>query len=282
LEETGLLDQALKLRKIRRVKRIIYVALLLLMVVLILLSLSHKGASTNPLFMPFPAILFIVIMTGMLLSIVAIVFNAVEITVADTPGQRFLTAKHGFVGAAITGVILIFLVILFALLIPWMEDYISTKEHETIDTSIVKTDDFFLVDDFDATFSEVLTLEAVQGAPLIFELYSKSTSSGDYELAEDGILEEGETLGIPLKDWPDGDYKIDLYTDGSPQSDETEFKYTIERKLNPELSTALVGLLGVIMVVNIVWAVIAFVLVRRYEVESVGGLATSIPLDEGY
>ena len=57
------------------------------MIILILISMSHKGASSSPLFIPVPAIIFIVIMSMMLMNFVSIAFNGVEMSTADSPGQ---------------------------------------------------------------------------------------------------------------------------------------------------------------------------------------------------
>jgi hypothetical protein len=66
-----------------------------------------------------------------------------------------------------------------------------------------------------------------------------------------------------------------FWTDGSSQTDESSYEYKVERRLNPDLSMALTGILGVIAVSSIIWAVLTHVLMKRFEVESVGGLATT-------
>ena len=281
LTGTAMLDQAMTLRKVRRLKVILLAVIAVAMVVLILVSMVHKGLSASPLFLPFPAILFTVLMAGMLMAVVAIVFNAVEITTVDTPGQRYLSAQHGYKVSLITGIIVMALVVVFVFLIPFVEDYISTIEHDDIDTTVVRTHDFFNVDEFDATYVDFLTLEVFDGAPLSYIIKVKDPSTSRYMDKEMGELTEGDQLELDLTEWPRGDYRIELWIEGTPTDQETEFEYRLDRYLNPEISISLTGFLGVIGVVNIVWGSIALVLMRRYEVESVGGLAT-FPEREDY
>ena len=271
---SSMLDQALNLRKVRRLKLILLAAIAIAMVVLILISMSHKGLTASPLFLPFPAILFTVLMAGMLMTLVAIVFNAVEVLTADTPGQRFTSAQHGFKVSAISGAIILGLAITFVFIIPLVENYISTEESDILDTSTVRTHDFFNVDEFDSTYVDFLVLDNVAGAPLYYAIKSKDPSTSRYQEKETGQLSEGDQLKLDLKEWPRGDYRMEMWIEGTPTQEETEFLYKLERFLNPEISISLTGFLGVIGVSNIVWAVIAYVLMRRYEVESVGGLAT--------
>jgi hypothetical protein len=274
-----MLDQALTLRKVRRTKTILLVVIAIAMVVLILVSMVHKGMTASPLFLPFPAILYTVLMAGMLMTIVSIVFNGVEIATADTPGQRFLSAQHGYRVSRVTGALVLILVIVFVLLIPLVETYISTEENDTIDASIIRTHDFFTVDDFDTTYVEELSLEALSGAPVLYTIKAKDPTTARYREKETGQVMDGDVLNMNLKEWPRGDYRIEIYIDGTPTDDTAEFTYRLERFLNPEISVSLTGFLGVIAVASLVWTVIAYLLMRRYEVESVGGLATVLPTE---
>ncbi|UCC93740.1 MAG: hypothetical protein JSW25_03490, partial [Thermoplasmata archaeon] len=90
-----LLDQALTIRKVRRTKTILLGVTALVMVIVIIISMSHKGMSASPLFIPIPAIILIVMMAAMLMNFISIAFNAVEISTADSSGQRFRSAQHG-------------------------------------------------------------------------------------------------------------------------------------------------------------------------------------------
>jgi hypothetical protein len=269
-----MLDEAMTLRKVRRTKNLLLIVIAVAMIVLILVSMVHKGLSTSPLFLPFPAILFTVVMAGMLMAIVSIVFNGVEIVTSDTPGRRFLSSQHGHKVSRVTGVLVLILVIVFVLIIPLVENYISTEENDTIDTSLVRTHDFFTIDEFDATYVNVLSLQVFEGAPLLYTIKAKDPSTSRYTEKETGQVLAGDTLKLDLKDWPNGDYRIEMYIEGTPTETEAEFTYRLERFLNPEISVALTGFLAVIAVANIVWAVVTYLLMKRYEVESVGGLAT--------
>jgi hypothetical protein len=71
-----------------------------------------------------------------------------------------------------------------------------------------------------------------------------------------------------------------FWTEGEGGDDTSEYIYELSRSINPQLTLALTGLLGVIAVSSIIYAVIAYVLMKRFEVESVGGLATFS--DDGY
>ncbi len=277
-----MLDQAMSLRKVRRIKNLLLIGIVIVMFILIVMSMAHKGLTGSPLFLPFPAILFTVLMAGMLMTFVAIVFNAVEIATAESPSQRFLGAQHGFKVSVWTGAICLALVIVFIVLIPIVERTVSTEERDTIDTSIVRTHDFVTIDQFDATFVEDMNLENVEGETLQYVIKSKDPSTSRYNEKDSGQVLSGETVVLDLTEWPKGDYRIEMFIDENTMGGTTTFVYKLERNLNPEVGIALTGFLGVIAVANIVWFVIAFVLMRRYEVESVGGLASMFPSQDEF
>lgn len=278
--DTGLVDQAMRLRMVRRVKNLLLLIIAILMIVLIIVAMVHKGMSGSPLFLPFPAILFAVIMCGMLMNLVSVIFNGVEIATSDTPGQRFLTAQHGHRLARITGVLVLVLVIVFILLIPLVDVYISTDDKGTLDISLIRDHEWTTVDDFDASYAQELTIKAVSGADLEYTLETKDQNTGDWEETLTEVVPSGETFTIDLEDWPREDYRSVWAMVEDPTDPETRYEYNIHRKLNPELKISLTGFLGAIAVANIVWAVITFILMKRYETESVGGLATSVYLEE--
>ena len=267
------------LRKVRRIKNLLLVSIAIVMIILIVVSMAHKGMSASPLFLPFPAILFTVLMAGMLMTFVAIVFNAVEIFTADTPSQRFLSAQHGFKVSLWTGVIVLVLVIIFVLLIPWVETAVSTDERDDLDTTQVRTHTFELRDQFDATSVTDMVIENEGDTTIDYVIKAKDPSTSRFNEKDSGQVLGGDTEVIDLSEWPMGEYRTELSVEDSPSGGTTTFHYQIKRDLNPEIDIALTGFLGVIAVANIVWCVIAFVLMRRYEVESVGGLATMMPSD---
>ena len=276
-----LLDQALTLRKVRRTKVILLGLTAVGMVVLILVSMSHKGMSGSPLFIPVPAIILIVLLSAMLMNFISIAFNGVEIATAESSGQRFRSAQHGRDVSKWTGGLCLVLVVLFFIVIPYVETEISTERIETIDTGTVKEHEWFTIDDFDLSYANKLTLELDDGAPLEYTIRAKNTDTGRYEDKESGQVLEGDSLVIDLTEWPKGDYMTVFWTDGTTETLESSYDYRLERALNPDLSLALTGMLGVIAISSIVWAVISHVLMKRYEVESVGGLATSYS-DDSY
>lgn len=271
-----LLDQALTLRKVRRTKNILLGVTAIAMVVVILISMSHKGMSASPLFLPVPAIILIVMMTAMLMNFISIAFNGVEMVTADSSGQRFRSAQHGRNVSRWTGVLCLALVVLFFLVIPYVETEISTIRSETLDTGTIKEHEWFTTDDFDISYTQDLHLEVTEGAPMDYTIRVKNTNTGKYEDKLSGQVQEGNALELDLEDWPRGDYMTVFWTDGTAQDDTSSYDYQVNRGLNPDLTMALTGILGVIAVSSIVWAVVAHVLMKRYEVESVGGLATTM------
>jgi hypothetical protein len=270
-----LLDQALTLRKVRRTKNILLGVTALGMVILIIISMSHKGMSASPLFIPVPTIILIVMMSAMLMNFIAIAFNAVEIFTSDGPGQRFRSAQHGRNVSMWTGALCMILVLAFFFAIPYVEGQISTERAETLDTGTVKEHEWFTQDDFDLSFAEELYLEVEEGATMDYTLRAKNPNTGKFEDKEFGRVDVGDPLRIDLTEWPTGDYMTVFWTEGNPETYESSYIYKVERKMNPELSLALTGILGVVAVSSIIYAVVAHVLMKRYEVESVGGLATT-------
>jgi hypothetical protein len=103
----------------------------------------------------------------------------------------------------------------------------------------------------------------------------KNTNTGRYEDKLSGQVQEGNALELDLRDWPRGDYMTVFWTDGTTEDDTSSYDYQVNRGLNPDLTLALTGILGVIAVSSIIWSVVAHVLMKRYEVESVGGLSTT-------
>jgi hypothetical protein len=278
-----MLDQALNLRKVRRTKNLLLVAIAIAMVVLILVSLVHKGLAASPLFVPFPAILYTVLMAGMLMTMVSIVFNGVEIATGDSVGRRFLSAQHGFRVSRMTGALVLILVVVFALLIPFVEDYIATDEADTLNTTRVPQHDFESRDPFDVSYVYHLTLEVHQGAPLDWAIKTKNPDTSRYTEKERGRVQPGDKLTLDLKEWPRGEYRFEFYIEDDSTAEESEYTYHVERMLNAEISHALTGFLAVIAIAHIVWTAVAYVLMKRYEVESVGGLADGeFPAQPGF
>ena len=271
-----LLDQALTLRKVRRTKNILLGVTAIAMVVVIIISMSHKGMSASPLFLPIPALILIVMLSAMLMNFISIAFNAVEIVTADSPGQRFRSAQHGRNVSRWTGILCMVLVIVFFIAIPYVEGEISTHRVETLDTGTIKEHEWFTVDDFDLSFTEELILEVTEGAPMDYTIRVKNTNTGEFEDKLSGQVQEGNALELDLADWPQGDYLTVFWTDGTVDDDTSSFDYKVNRALNPDLGLALTGILGVIAISSIIWSVVAHVLMKRYEIESVGGLATEI------
>jgi hypothetical protein len=263
------------MRKVRRTKNILLGVTAVGMVIVILISMSHKGMSSSPLFIPIPAIILIVMMSAMLMNFISIAFNAVEIVTADSAGQRFRSAQHGRNVSRWTGGLCIILVILFFIAIPYVESEISTHRVETLDTGTIKEHEWFTVDDFDLSVTQELVLEVTEGAPMDYTIRVKNTNTGRYEDRLSGQVQEGDALELELTDWPQGDYMTVFWTDGTVDDDTSSYDYQVNRALNPDLSLALTGILGVIAVSSIIWAVVAHVLMKRYEVESVGGLAST-------
>jgi hypothetical protein len=275
LSGSQLLDQALTLRKVRRTKNILLGLTAIGMVIVIFISMSHKGISASPLFLPLPALILIVIMSAMLMNFISMAFNGVEMVTADSSGQRFRSAQHGRNVSRWTGVLCLILVILFFIAIPYVEGEISTHRVETLDTGTIKEHEWFTVDDFDLSYTDKLILEVTEGAPMDYTIRVKNTNSGKYEDKLSGQVQSGNALELDLTDWPQGDYMTVFWTDGTPSDDTSSYDYQVDRALNVDLSLALTGMLGVIAVSSIIWAVVAHVLMKRYEVESVGGLAST-------
>jgi hypothetical protein len=269
-----MLESTMKQRRVRRVKNVINVAIALVMVLLIFLVFRHKGGSISPVFIPLPSIILVIIMSGMLMNIVSIIFNGAELAVSETPGRKFMVAQHGMRVARATGVIVLVFFILFTLLIPYTESYISTNEPSDIDISTIKVDKFYNVDDFDVEYAQPLSVKVLTGPPVFYTLYYRESKTGTFEEKQNGSAQPNTTFELPLKDYPRGEYKIEIYINGGPQGNLSGTIYRIDRHLNPDLRTALTTLLLVIAIANITWTVVTYVLMRKYEVESVGGLAT--------
>jgi hypothetical protein len=275
LEGAGILEATMKQRRVRRVKNIINISIALVMVLLVFLVFKHKAGSFSPVFIPLPGIIMVLIMGGMLMNLVSIIFNGAEISVSESPGRKFMTAQHGMRVARVTGVIVLVMFILFTLLIPYVEDYISTDEREPIDLSIIKTDTFDNIDDFDVEYAKPLTIEVASGPPVLYNLYFKDLDTGTFgeEPRQNGSVPSNTTFNIPMDRFPRGEYKIELWIEGGPEGTQSDLVYKIDRHINSDLKVSLTTFLLIIAIANLAWTVVTYILMRRYEVQSVGGLA---------
>ena len=275
MEGAGILEATMKQRRVRRVKNIINVAIALVMVLLVFLVFKHKEGSFSPVFIPVPAIIMVIIMGGMLMNIVSIIFNGAEISVSESPGRKFMTAQHGMRVARVTGVLVLVMFIMFTLLIPYVEDYISTNEAEPIDLSTIKVDTFENVDNFDVEYAKPLSIEVRSGPPVLFNLYFKDLDTGSFGDVpkQNGSVPSNTTFELPIDGFPRGEYKIELYIEGGPDGTQSDLVYRIDRHVNPDLRVSLTTFLLIIAIANLAWTVVTYILMRRYEVESVGGLA---------
>lgn len=277
----SLLDQAMTLRKVRRTKNILLGVIAIGMVIVLLISLNHKGVSTSPLFLPVPAIILVLMMGAMLMNFTSIAFNATEMFTADTPGQKFRSASHGFKVSLWTGGLCLVLVIFFVVAMPWVETQISTYRDEALTPGTIKEHEWFTIDDFDLSYAFELSLDVVDGAPMEYTVRAKDPDTGRYSDKLSGRVTEGEPLVIDLTEWPKGEYMTVFWTDGSAGESASSYIYRVDRVINSELKVALTGILGVIAISGILWGVVTYVLKQRFEVESVGGLATHLS-DPGY
>jgi hypothetical protein len=215
----------------------------------------------------------VVVLCGLLMNMVSIIFNAAEVAVVDTPGRRFLVLQHGMRVARATGIILLVLYIVFLLLIPYVETAMSTKERSAIDLTTIKVDTFDNIDDFDAEFAERIAIDVKGGPEVHYTLYYKDAETSTFVEKNASVVLSGTLGTIPINDYPRGEYKLELFIEDTGQGTESDVVYMVDRKVNPDLRTALTGLLLVIAIANLVWTVACYVLMRKYEVESVGGLA---------
>jgi hypothetical protein len=273
MEGAGMLDQTMRQRRIRFAKNLLNAGIAVLMVVLIIVVFGHKGGSLSPTFLPLPAIILVVVLCGLLMNMVSIIFNAAEVAVVDTPGRRFLVLQHGMRVARATGIILLVLYIVFLLLIPYVETAMSTKERSAIDLTTIKVDTFDNIDDFDAEFAERIAIDVKGGPEVHYTLYYKDAETSTFVEKNASVVLSGTLGTIPINDYPRGEYKLELFIEDTGQGTESDVVYMVDRKVNPDLRTALTGLLLVIAIANLVWTVACYVLMRKYEVESVGGLA---------
>ena len=275
MEGAGILEATMKQRRVRRVKNIINISIALVMVLLVFLVFKHKAGSFSPVFIPLPGIIMVLIMGGMLMNLVSIIFNGAEISVSESPGRKFMTAQHGMRVARVTGVIVLVMFILFTLLIPYVEDYISTDEREPIDLSIIKTDTFDNIDDFDVEYAKPLTIEVASGPPVLYNIYFKDLDTGTFgeEPRQNGSVPSNTTFNIPMDRFPRGEYKIELWIEGGPEGTQSDLVYKIDRHINSDLKVSLTTFLLIIAIANLAWTVVTYILMRRYEVQSVGGLA---------
>jgi|MudIll2142460700_1097286.scaffolds.fasta_scaffold29551_2 hypothetical protein len=268
-----MLEQTMRQRRVKRVGTVVQVLIALLMIALIVLAYQNKDGSVSPLFLPFPAIILVVVMCGFLMNVVSIIFNAAEIGVVDTAGRKFMVSQHGMRVARATGIIVLILFIVFLLLIPYVETAISTDEREPIDLSTIKVDTFDNIDEFDAEYAERVIIDVQSGPDVHYALYYKESATNTFEEKNVSVVPSGTVGYIPIKDYPRGEYKVELFIEESGNLTESDVIYKIERHINPDLELALTWFLLVIAIANIAWTVVTYVLMRKYETASVGGLA---------
>ncbi len=121
----NLLALSEKKQQFRLVRRAGYAALSILVLVLTLVVWSVGGGTFDPLYVPLPALMFIILLGALLLNVTAVAFGAFEVQAASGGEQRYLIAKHGYSTGLVTAGFAVFFFVMIAALGPLIDSQID-------------------------------------------------------------------------------------------------------------------------------------------------------------
>ncbi len=121
----NLLALSEKKQQFRLVRRAGYAALSILVLVLTLVVWAVGGGTLDPLYIPLPALMFIILLGALLLNVTAVAFGAFEVKAASGGEQRYLIAKHGYSTGLVTAGFAVFFFVMIAALGPLIDSQID-------------------------------------------------------------------------------------------------------------------------------------------------------------
>lgn len=121
----NLLALSEKKQQFRLVRRAGYAALSILVLVLTLVVWTVSGGTLDPLVIPLPALMFVILLGALLLNVTAVAFGAFEVQAASGGEQRYLIAKHGYSTGLVTAGFAVFFFVMIAALGPLIDSQID-------------------------------------------------------------------------------------------------------------------------------------------------------------
>ncbi len=127
--EANILLLSEKKAQFKLVRRVGYTALSFLVLALIYVAWVKGGGSTDPLFIPLPQIMFVMLLGAFLLNLTSVLFGVFEVQAASGGETRYLIARHGYSTGLVTAAFAAFFLVIIAALGPVIDaqiDYDNT------------------------------------------------------------------------------------------------------------------------------------------------------------
>ena len=262
---------------IRRIKGGILIILLLLMLLLMYVQFTSEMAKYEdlhykPLF-PMGPILFALLLMAFIMTIVSVIFKAVEIKVSETGSQKYLLANGSLKAAASTMVIAIVFAVLIWLIptTPGAQDILNSNDKSQVDYGN-QTYSFSSADEFLISDTTAVSYKITNAVPVNSSIYPKNDyENDDYSTEISDANSRAKYPGGTTEYKYDGDLEYGKYLVVVENEDvETaNIEYTVHRAVKPELMNNLLLFCIMFAVLEGVWAGVAAGFKHKYRSESI-------------
>jgi hypothetical protein len=262
---------------IRRIKGIILIILLVLMILLMYIQFTaemetYESYHYKPI-LPIEPILFALLLMAFIMTIVGVIFKAVEMKVSETGSQKYLLA-HSSMKAAVSTMIIAIVFALLIYLIPTMpasEDILNSNDKGTVEygnqTYSFNSQDEFLISDTTAVEYKV-----TNGLKVNSSIFPKNEyESGNYGSEVEGAnsllkYPDGTSEYKYEKRLPYGKYVVVVENDNF---DNANVEYTVHRKVRDSLMFTLLLFCIMFAILEGIWVGVTAAIKHKYKSESI-------------
>lgn len=250
---------------IRRVKGILLIVLLLLMIFLIYFQYQQamepfQGKTYKP-WLPMEAVLSAILLMGFIMTIVGVVFKAVEIKVSETGSQKYLLA-HSSMKAAITTVVIaaVFAILLYIIpTMPETQDVLNSETTRNLEfgefTYEFSSADELLISDTTDVGWQVKGGEKINGTIYPKNEYEQGHFDKEVRDANSDLRYPGGTASynydVKGSNMPYGKYVLSVNNDNT---DQPTTKFYVKRHIRDSLFTTLLTFCILFLILEAIWA----------------------------
>ena len=261
---------------IRRIKGIILIILLVLMIFLMYIQFKTEmdkyTGHYKPIF-PMEPILFALLLMAFIMTIVSVIFKAVEIKVSETGSQKYLLANSSMKAAVTTMVIAIVFAIIIYIIpsTPGAMDILNSNDKSTVDYGN-QTYSFSSEDEFLISETTMVEYKITNGVPVNSSIYPKNDyEKGDYSTkitdADSMLLYPDGTTKFNYKG--DLDYGKYVVVVENNEAETANIEYTVHRKVKDSLLYTLLIFCIMFAVLEGVWAGVSAGIKQKYKADSI-------------
>jgi uncharacterized membrane protein len=261
---------------IRRIKGIILIILLVLMIFLMYIQFTtemskYKG-HYKPIF-PMEPILFALLLMAFIMTIVSVIFKAVEIKVSETGSQKYLLANSSMKAAVTTMVIAIVFAIIIYIIpsTPGAMDILNSEDKSQVEygnqTYSFSSEDEFLISETTAVEYKITNGVNVNSSIFPKNDYEKGDYSSEVNEANSRLYYQDGTTQFKYKGKLDyGKYVVVVENN---EGDTANIEYTVYRKVKDSLLYTLLIFCIMFAVLEGIWAGVAAAIKHKYKADSI-------------